>query len=300
MKGYITLFVFFISIAVSAQSKNTAKLYSAYDKGKYKKSEKLAKKMLAKESKDIDALYILGLIDLRDAKKASSYSATRRSILYSIEMMNRMPDPNKHQYKQLNDSIHNYVLIVLSNNDLKKKQSNIYLKLLANEFNDKSFEYNASNTTSTLNTNYLGPQDSLRRVMLSFASELEGSPYKWAGINPKTGFDCSGFTMYVYKSIGIELPHNAQKQSELIKKQKPIEDALPGDLIFFGSKNRKSFNTQHAGIIYSKEGEDIEVIHCSNTGVNIEGKDSSWDRYWIDRVLFVIDILSYNQIMGSN
>jgi len=136
-------------------------------------------------------------------------------------------------------------------------------------------------------------------VMLLIAQKLEGTPYKWAGENPNSGFDCSGFTAYVYKSIGIKLPHSAQKQSELIKNRKKLEDALPGDLIFFGSRNGNKIYTQHAGIIYSTDGDNIEVVHCVSNGVNIEGKDSSWDRYWINEVLFVVDVIANKEDIKS-
>jgi hypothetical protein len=60
--------------------------------------------------------------------------------------------------------------------------------------------------------------------------------------------------------------------------------------VFFGSWNGNKQSTIHAGIIFDKQGDDITVIHCVSGGVSIEGKDSSWDRYWIDRVLFGISL----------
>ena len=40
-----------------------------------------------------------------------------------------------------------------------------------------------------------------------------GAPYVWAGSSPTTGFDCSGFTMYVFGKLGISLPHKAAYQA---------------------------------------------------------------------------------------
>lgn len=115
----------------------------------------------------------------------------------------------------------------------------------------------------------------------------DGIRYKYAGEKPETGFDCSGFTKYVYSHIGVELPHNAQKQSNLSGNNKTLENARPGDLIFFGAKTEDSHHTIHAGIVHSVYEDDISVIHCVSGGVSIDGRDSSWDRYWKNEVLFV-------------
>ncbi len=64
-----------------------------------------------------------------------------------------------------------------------------------------------------------------------------GKPYLWGGTSPTTGFDCSGFTRYVYSKFGISLPHRAAYQatcgSPVAKK-----DLRPGDLVFFYSPVR--------------------------------------------------------------
>jgi cell wall-associated NlpC family hydrolase len=66
-----------------------------------------------------------------------------------------------------------------------------------------------------------------------------------------------------------------------------LEDAAPGDLIFFGRKNGDNWHTQHAGIYYGNENGEPKVIHCVSRGVSIDGNNSSWDRYWKDLILFV-------------
>jgi cell wall-associated NlpC family hydrolase len=67
---------------------------------------------------------------------------------------------------------------------------------------------------------------------VSIADQYLGIPYRWGGADPVTGFDCSGLTMYVYAQLGIQLPHYAADQWQML----PHVDASqlePGDLVFF-------------------------------------------------------------------
>lgn len=68
------------------------------------------------------------------------------------------------------------------------------------------------------------------RVM-STGNSLKGVPYRYGGTTPR-GFDCSGFTSYVFRKAGVSLPHSATGQ---MRKAKRISrsQARPGDLVFF-------------------------------------------------------------------
>jgi cell wall-associated NlpC family hydrolase len=139
--------------------------------------------------------------------------------------------------------------------------------------------------------NALKGLDSLRGALLAAALRLEGIPYKWAG-EDTNGFDCSGFTKYVYGQVGIELPHNAQLQA-LLKagKRQTFEEAQPGDLLFFGTGSGENVRVVHAAILFKKESDSTKVIHCVSGGVQVDGDNPAWENHWKDRVLFTRSLL---------
>ena len=102
--------------------------------------------------------------------------------------------------------------------------------------------------------------------VVGIAMQYLGIPYRWGGASPSTGFDCSGFIMYVFAQIGVSLPHNAAAQygygSPVSKDQ--LE---PGDLVFFNGLG-------HNGI-YIGGGQ---FIHSPHTGdvVKISSLSDSW------------------------
>lgn len=93
--------------------------------------------------------------------------------------------------------------------------------------------------------------------IVNYAKQYLGCKYVYGGSGPST-FDCSGFTMYVYKNFGISLSHSAIAQSKngtYVAK----EDLQPGDLVFF-----KDYETMdgigHCGIYVG----DGNFIHASS------------------------------------
>jgi len=81
--------------------------------------------------------------------------------------------------------------------------------------------------------------------------KLQGSPYVWAEEGPNH-FDCSGFTYYMYGSMGIDIPRVARHQAK-VGKRVPADALKYGDLIFFATNKKKPKKITHVGM-YMGEG----------------------------------------------
>ncbi|MGH3343884.1 MAG: NlpC/P60 family protein [Carbonactinosporaceae bacterium] len=68
--------------------------------------------------------------------------------------------------------------------------------------------------------------------VLAMAERLEGIPYVYGAETPGSGFDCSGFTSYIYAKLGKQLPRTAAEQHAAATQVAPSQ-ARPGDLVFF-------------------------------------------------------------------
>jgi hypothetical protein len=76
--------------------------------------------------------------------------------------------------------------------------------------------------------------------------ELQGHPYVWAEEGPNN-FDCSGFTYYMYGSMGIEIPRVAREQAKNGNEIK-MNELVYGDLIFFDTEEKRKGNITHVGM----------------------------------------------------
>ena len=102
--------------------------------------------------------------------------------------------------------------------------------------------------------------------VVGIAMQYLGVPYVWGGASP-SGFDCSGFAMYVYAQVGISLPHNAAAQYGSVGVSVSRSDLQPGDLVFFDGLG-------HMGI-YIGGGQFIHAPHTGDV-VKISSLNESW------------------------
>ncbi|MGO4599115.1 C40 family peptidase [Terrabacter sp. 2RAF25] len=97
--------------------------------------------------------------------------------------------------------------------------------------------------------------------IVGIAQSFFGVPYVYGGSSP-SGFDCSGFTSYVYRQAGISIPRTASAQQAAATR---VSDPQPGDLVFFGSP------AYHVGIYVSPG----RMIDAQRPGTVI-GNHSIW------------------------
>ena len=124
---------------------------------------------------------------------------------------------------------------------------------------------NTSATNNTVNTPASSAPSSKGLAVAAYAQQFLGCAYKYGGTSP-SGFDCSGFTQYVYKNFGVTLNRTAAAQ---YSNGTAVTDLQPGDLLMFG---KPSIN--HVGIYIGGN----QFIHAANPskGVRIDSISSSY------------------------
>ena len=116
----------------------------------------------------------------------------------------------------------------------------------------------ADTSSASVTGNIAGGQ-----IIAAYACTFVGTPYKWGGTDPSTGFDCSGFVYYVYKQFGITLNRVAADQAMNGTAVDP-SNLQPGDVLCFYSSGSY---IGHSGI-YIGDGKFVHAA-SSTTGVII-------------------------------
>jgi peptidoglycan DL-endopeptidase CwlO len=94
--------------------------------------------------------------------------------------------------------------------------------------------------------------------VVGIAMQYLGTPYVYGGASP-SGFDCSGFIMYVYAQVGVSLPHNAAAQYGV---GTPVDRSQlqPGDLVFFNGLGHAGIYVGGGSFIHSPHTGDVVKI----------------------------------------
>ncbi len=93
--------------------------------------------------------------------------------------------------------------------------------------------------------------------VVTFARRFLGVRYVYGGASPRTGFDCSGFTRFVYSHFGIALPHYSGAQFSLGRRVSRA-GLRPGDLVFFDGLG-------HVGMYIGGD----RFIHAPHSGTSV-------------------------------
>jgi hypothetical protein len=112
------------------------------------------------------------------------------------------------------------------------------------------------------------------RALIKASSEWMGTPYRYGGVE-KTGVDCSGFVLNVFReAYGVTLPRTSAAMARQVQRVSR-DDLQSGDLLFFTVKDKR---VSHVGIYMA----DNKFVHSSSSyGVSVASLgDAYWSRYF--------------------
>lgn len=108
---------------------------------------------------------------------------------------------------------------------------------------------------------------SIGQQIVDYSYNFLGTPYVWGGTTT-SGFDCSGFTRYVFKQMGYSLKRTANQQ---LSEGYAVDDLQVGDLVFF-ERTYSTKGASHVGIYIGNN----EFIHAASGGVKITSLDEDF------------------------
>lgn len=128
------------------------------------------------------------------------------------------------------------------------------------------------------------PPANVANNVLFRALGLVGTPYRWGGNTPASGFDCSGLVDYVFRTeAGMALPRTSREMAALDAPEISRAALEPGDLLFFGRRHRVT----HVAI-YVGNGRFVNAPDRGGT-VRLDELDGY---YWRDHYLFAKRVLT--------
>lgn len=290
-KLLLSLFVVFISTFVFSQDRSLNKVKLLYNQKNYRMSYWRADELLSNPEYDtsfIPSFYkSLSLFYLQDKflfRKRDLDPWIEASTIFKEIKAKKEGKLFLKNHKDEISELRDYLLEELA--WLKTKQDIKKTKILEKSLKDlfDGISLNPTKIKSIKEDNSIKKNEvknidnTERKKIIDYAQNLIGVPYLFGG-DSLDGFDCSGFTSYVYQNIEYKLDRSSRDQYQMCKKIAK-EEIQPGDLIFFNSGAEE---VTHVGIIVSNQGEPLKMIHSSTSkGVIVTDVESS--EYWMKKL----------------
>jgi len=273
------------SFNLVAQAPVFDRLEQLYDQRHYFMVYLKSKRLVNNPNFDYSLLpdYYLSLSTLQRAKNLGFRERKEKEVNAAFGFITKLSDSNKGK-EVLRTHYNELEGLYLDLNAWLQSESDAGRNELVTKYSSKvksAFTFNTKNEVknpigdwSASNSQALKAQES----MITFAEKLKGTPYVWGGAST-SGFDCSGFTSYVYREFGKLIPRvSADQYARSIKID--AKEACIGDLVFFGIDGKVS----HVGILVNQPGEPKKMIHASsNKGVMFQSIDNS--KYYTSRLI---------------
>jgi cell wall-associated NlpC family hydrolase len=262
------------------------KLEQLYDQGRYQLVYRKSVRLLNKPEYDYSLLpaYYQAIAALQLLRNEGWRSRHAETIDLSFDFLNALGKTEKGTKLKVN---HGQELVSLQAdlNDWIGELSQDKENKLVRIFSTSIRELNAmlrTEATEPASAEWEAPVGLLGKeqavAMIAYAQDFIGTPYVWAGEAPG-GFDCSGFTSYVFAQQGKKIPRVSLDQYASSVKV-DAKDACIGDLVFFGQEGVVS----HVGILVNELGKPKRMIHSSSSkGVMFQDIDNS--KYYSTRVI---------------
>lgn len=115
-------------------------------------------------------------------------------------------------------------------------------------------------------------------AVLFRAMSLVGTPYRWGGNTPASGFDCSGLVTYIFRdAAAVTLPRQSAVMGEIRGRELSRRQLQSGDLVFFAA----SRSISHVGVYVGEQ----RFVHAPTSGgtVRLDSLDDAW---WKDHFVY--------------
>ena len=195
-----------------------------------------------------------------DKKVVDEFEATKKELDGKQQALNKTKDVLVNLHAQDKQKLDKLIITKESQNklltELDSKENLLGGRTNQLSVNKSMSKINEIRKSATNNTLSRGSATISDNAIIAYASNFLGTPYLWGGTTP-SGFDCSGFTQYVFAHFGISLGRTTSSQ---INDGVPVskENLQPGDLVLFGT----SGNPHHVGIYVG----DNNYINAPHTG----------------------------------
>ncbi len=283
----LKVLVLFLGFSASAVAQVPAfdKLEQLYDQGRYQFVYRKSVRLLNKPEYDYSLLpeYYLSISSLQLMRNEGWLSKHEDHIDFAFSFIEGLGKTEKGSKLRVN---HSQELVALQADlndwlaELSQEKENKLLRIYSPKLAELSKSLQLISVDSP--TEVWSPSDiqgkELAISMIQYAQSFVGTPYVWGGQSPQ-GFDCSGFTSYVFLNQGKKIPRVSRDQYASSWKLGPAEACI-GDLVFFGQQGVVS----HVGILVNEPGKPKRMIHSSSSkGVMFQDIDNS--KYYSSRVI---------------
>jgi len=171
---------------------------------------------------------------------------------------------------------------------------NEYKNLVSTMVDGKIFLEEEKLTIQTLNLNDTWEEFAKEDEILETAKNFLGVKYIWAANGP-FAFDCSGFTKYVFKQNGINLPRYSGHQANIGEKIE-FSEMKKGDLVFFDTEKKFRHKVNHVGIFIG----DNKFIHASSAKKRVIITSFTKKKFYKNKFLYARRVVNINENFALN